>query len=76
MRLPTHIAELCKGSTTASGAVCLGSNPSSAAIYVSSADELRAASDLLGCFFIRILNENHSLTFEAWPDTIFISICH
>ncbi len=25
-------AELCNGSTTASGAVCLGSNPSSAAI--------------------------------------------
>lgn len=30
--MPTnHVAELCKGSTTASGAVCLGSNPSSAA---------------------------------------------
>ncbi len=28
---PEYIAELCKGSTTVSDSVCLGSNPSSAA---------------------------------------------
>ena len=30
--LISNIAELCKGSTPVSGTVCLGSNPSSAAI--------------------------------------------
>ena len=65
--LINNIAELCKGSTPVSGTVCLGSNPSSAAIQQICMlfDPQISEKGICGFLFHMKVNENISLTSET-----------